>query len=227
MKQEIGTLRYLYLEEIELQESIEVAEFLVMGAAKAILATNNRNWIPLIVTQTALEKYQVIGNAFVYQVAVEAALEKVWCIIADDSPETLETTKLLAQEKLPQIDLATATREEIKAGLEYLINRANNPLKGVKLASAIDRIDSAPRQYWQKSLIDVTSLKCGITGGTKLNIFKEIFYVTPQPLPEVITDESLLQNFNTTELKNMAKKRKLSGYSKMKKLELVKLLSQQ
>ena len=156
----------------------------------------------------------------------EAGIKKVWCIIADDSAITEESAQILAQEKTAKINLATATRDEIKSALDYLIKRPVNPLVGVKLATATERIDIAPRKYWKESLIDVTKLKCGITKGKKLNIFKEVFSVTPEPLPDVIKDKSLLNSFTATELKKMAKKRGLSGYSKLKKTQLIDLLSQ-
>ncbi|MBV5260462.1 hypothetical protein FLX56_18780 [Synechococcus moorigangaii CMS01] len=122
--------------------------------------------------------------------------------------------------------MAKASRDEIKIALDYLIRRPINPLKGVKLATATDRIDTAPRQYWKENLTDVVNLKCGITRGNKLSIFKEVFYTKPEPLPEVITDPQLLATFNQTELKKMAKKRGFKGYSGFKKNALVKLLSE-
>jgi len=226
MKQEIGSLMYLYLDDLELGEPIETSEFLIYGAAKALNEAGGRNWLPIIVTQIGDNQYQVIGNRFGYAVAEEAGLEKVWCMIADNSQATAEVSQLLAQEKSPKINLATATFDEIKMGLEYLVSRSINSLKGVKVKTACNRIDEAPRQYWRESLEEVTKLKCGITKGKKLEIFKEVFYVTPQPLPEKITDTNLLEIFNVSELKAMAKKRGLKGYSNKKRNKLIKMLSQ-
>jgi hypothetical protein len=226
MRQQVGSLMYLYLEELELSEPVETSEFLIYGAAQAINKADNRNWLPIIVKQTGEDQYQVIGNTFTYAVAEKAGLEKVWCIIADDSPITRNISQMLAQEKIPRINLATATFEEIKLGLEYLINRPVNSLKGVNLAKASSRIDEAPRHYWREGLKDVVNLKCGITRGKKLEIFKEVFYVIPEPLPEMITDRNILEMFNATELKQMAKKRKIKGYSKKKRADLIKVLSQ-
>jgi len=226
MRQEVGSLMYLYLNEIELREPVEVPEFLIYGAAKAVNEAGGRNWLPIIVKQTGQDQYQVIGNAFAYAVAEEAELEKVWCIIADDSQVTLESSQLLAQEKIPKIDLATATFEEIKMGLEYLTNRPVNPLKNVRVATASSRIDEAPCRYWRESLEEVTNLKCGITRGKKLEIFKEVFYVTPEPLPDNITDPNILDIFNVKDLRAIARKRRLKGYSKKKRADLIKMLSQ-
>lgn len=226
MKQEIGALLPIYLDEIQLIEPIESHDFLISSAAKAINKADGRNWIPLIVKQIGLEEYQVVANSFIFAAAEEARIKKVWCIIADDSAITEESAQILAQEKIAKINLATATRDEIKSALDYLIKRSINPLTGVKLATATERIDTAPRKYWKENLTDVTKLKCGITKGKKLNIFKEVFYVTPETLPDVITDKSLLDHFTATELKKMAKKRGFSGYSKLKKAQLIDLLSQ-
>ncbi|MEL7034446.1 MAG: Rho termination factor N-terminal domain-containing protein [Cyanobacteria bacterium J06592_8] len=60
-----------------------------------------------------------------------------------------------------------------------------------------------------------------------------MFYLTPQPmpeaipqpLPEAIADPDHLDRLTVKELKEMAKKRQLKGYSKMKKQELIELLS--
>lgn len=226
MKQEIGALLHLYLEEIQAGEPTEVHEFLIQSAAKAINEANDRNWIPLIVKQTGAEEYQVIANNFIFAAAQEAGLNKVWCIVADDSTVVQSSSQILAQEKISKVNLAKASRDEIKVALDYLIKRPVKPLNGVKIATATERIDAAPRKYWKESLIDVTNLKCGITRGNKLNIFKEVFYTTPEPLPDVITDPQLLATFNQTELKKMAKKRGLTGYSGLKKAALIKLLSE-
>ncbi|MBE9117979.1 transcription termination factor rho family protein [Lusitaniella coriacea LEGE 07157] len=225
MKQEIGKLLHIYLDEIITEDPIETHEFLIDGAAKAINEAGGRNWIPLIVRQTEAEEFKVVANGFIFAAAEEAGIEKVWCIIADDSEKTQHSAKILAQEKTPSINLAKASRDEIKMAIDYLTRRSVNPLKGVKTATATERIDSAPRKYWKESLMDVTKLKCGITRGAKLKIFKEVFYTTPEPLPDVITDVALLNTFTTSDLKKMAKKRGFSGYSKFKKSDLVKLLS--
>lgn len=226
MKQEIGSLMYLYLDEIELHDPIDVPEFLVYGAAKAVNQAGGRNWLPIIVKQTGEDQYQVIGNCFTYAVAEEAGLDKVWCIIADDTSLTTEVSQLLAQEKSPKINLATATFEEIKMGLEYLVNRPVNSLKGVKVSTASSRIEEAPRRYWRESLEDVTKLKCGITRGKKLEVFREVFYVTPEPLPNNISDPKILEIFTVKELKEIAKQRGIKGYSKKKRNDLIKMLSQ-
>ncbi|MDY7021024.1 MAG: helix-turn-helix domain-containing protein [Cyanobacteriota bacterium] len=57
------------------------------------------------------------------------------------------------------------------------------------------------------------------------NSIEEVFYLTPQPMPEAITNSDHLDRLTVKELKEMAKKRQIKGYSKMKKQELIELLS--
>ncbi len=216
---------YLYLNEIEPGEGIEISEFLVESAAKLLIQSGKRNWVPVIVKEIGKDRYEVIGNSFIYAVAEAAGLERVWCIIADSSELTIEITRILAGEAIPRISLSTATRDEILAALKYLIDQPGSPLKGIKLAVAANRIEEAPRQYW-KTFDPITKLGCGITKGKKLDALKQVFYLTPEPLPEIIKEPSILATLTVTELKKMAKKRSLTMSGKVTKADLVKLLSQ-
>lgn len=221
----IGNLMHLYLDEIDPGEGSNAPEFLIKASAHLLNQKGERNWIPVIVKETGEDKYEVIGNSFIYAVAVEAGLERVWCIVADDSADTAETTKVLAGETLPKINLSKASRDEIKAALEYLIEQPGSPLKTIKLAVATNRIEEAPRQYWQ-SFEPIASLQCGITKGNKLNALKQVFYLNPQSPPEPTTDTGSLSSMTVANLKALAKKRGITGISKMKKNDLIQALSQ-
>ncbi len=87
---------------------------------------------------------QVIGNSFVYAVTEEAGLERVWCVVADDSDNTTEVTRMLSGEEVPKINLSKASHDEMTAALQYLIELPGSDLKKVKLATAANRIDKAP-----------------------------------------------------------------------------------
>lgn len=219
---DIGNLMCLPFDEILPGEPTEVSEYLIQASAR-LLGSEGRNWIPLIVKEIGQDEYLVIGNSFIYAVAAEAELNEVWCIIADDSESTQSITKVLAGEMVPKTNLSTASREEIAAALDYLINQPDSPLKGVNLASSVTRIDEAPRQYWS-SLQPITKLGCKITAGKKIKALEKLFYLTPQPMPEVIRDRSLLESFNTKQLKQLAKKRQIKGTSKMNKAKLIDIL---
>lgn len=221
---DVGNLMYLDLEIIEPMEITNSSEYLINAIARELNNSDGRNWIPLIVKETAEDSYQVIGNSFIYAVAEAAGLEKVWCIIADNSETTAKLSRMLAREETPRINLSTASTEEIKSALEYLIAQPDAPLKRINLLKATNRIDEAPRQYWQ-DFKPVTKLGCGITAGKKVKTLEEVFYLTPEPMPDDIKELKILNSLTTTELKKIARKRKLSGYSKLRKHELVNLLS--
>lgn len=221
---DIGNLMHIYLDEIEPGEGTNAPEFLIRASAHLLNQKGGRNWIPVIVKEIDEDKYQVLGNSFIYAVAEEAGLDRVWCIVADDSSDTSEVVKVLAGEEIPKINLSKASRDEIMSALEYLINQPGSALKAVKPAIATNRIDEAPRQYW-KTFDPIANLKCGITKGKKLEALKQIFYLVPQPMPDTITDAAVLKTISTADLKVMAKKRGIAGISKMKKDDLIAVLS--
>lgn len=220
-----GKLMRLYVEDIDPGKGTDAPEFLIQASAHLLNQKSGRNWVPVIVKETGEDAYEVIGNSFIFAVAEEAGLEKVWCIIAEDTEDVAEITKVLAGELTPKINLSKASRNEIKATLHYLIEQPGSVLKSIQLDKALPRIDDAPRQYWT-SLNPITNLKCGITKGKKLKALETVFYLTPQPMPDVITDSKILNTMTTTDLRKMAKKKGLSGYSKLRKAELVSLLSE-
>jgi hypothetical protein len=226
-----GNLMHLYLDEIEAGEGTDIPEFLIRATANILKEKGGRNWIPVIVKEIGEDSYQVIGNSFIYAVADQAGLERVWCIIADDSDNTIVLTKVLAGEAFPKINLSTASRDEIMAALEYLIEQPNGILKGIKLAVATNRIDEAPRQFW-KNFDPVIGLKCGITKGKKLDALKSVFYLTPQTPPvetstsETTLEPSALKKMTVAQLKVIAKEKGITDISKMKKADLIKALNQ-
>jgi hypothetical protein len=228
---DVGNLMRLDKDGINPGKGTDAPHFLIKASAKALTEAGGRNWVPVIVKETGEDQYEVIGNWFIFAVAEEAGLEKVWCIIADPSDRTSELTKILTGESVPKVNLSTATRDEIQSALQYLIEKPNSELKGVRLAIATNRIDDAPRSKW-KNFEPVTKLACGITKGKKLDALKEVFYLTPQPTTiepvtgsGVIINPEILKTLTVAKLKDIAKERGFTGYTKKKKQELVDLLS--
>jgi hypothetical protein len=221
---DIGNLMNLYVDEIDPGQGTNATRFSISACANLLNNNGQRNWIPVIVKEISEDKYEVIGNSFIYAVAVEAGLDRVWCVIADDSKYTKELVQVLSGESIPKINLSKASRDEILAALEYLIEQPGSAIKTVKISIATNRIEEAPRQYWQ-TLDPIITLKCGITKGKKLDALKQVFYLTPQPMPDVITDPNTLNMLSTADLKVMAKKRGIAGVSKMKKDSLIEVLS--
>ncbi len=226
----VGNLMCLYMSEIKPGEGTNAPAFQIKAGAKALMESGGRNWVPVIVKEIAEDQYEVIGNSFVYAIAEEVGLERVWCIVADSSERTFELTRILTGESIPRVNLSTATRDEIKEALQYLIEKPSSELKGVQLSIATNRLDEAPRKRWG-NLEPITKLRCGITKGKKLDALKEVFYLTPEVVPEVTTTEvtteanNKLNRLTIKQLKDMAKMKGISGYNKKKKQELIALLS--
>ncbi|MEM6254784.1 MAG: Rho termination factor N-terminal domain-containing protein [Cyanobacteria bacterium P01_D01_bin.156] len=222
---ELGTLMCFPFDSITSCKDTDEHDYLIQSTAE-LLAERGRNWLPLIVVETGPDQYEVIANEFVYAAAAAADLEEVWCIVADESSETKEIAQALCRESTPKTNLSTASRDEIKLALDYLLKQPNTPLKGVNISIAVTRIEDAPRQYWS-SFQPITKLGCRIMAGKKLKALEQVFYLTPEPLPDVITDRKLLDSFTVKQLKELAKKRGMKGLSKLKKTDLVDLLTEE
>ena len=220
----VGNLMHLYMDEIDPGKGTDASEFLVKASAKVLLEADGRNWVPVIVKSVDEDQYEVVGNSLIYAIAEEAGLERIWCIITDSNEKTLELTRIFTGEETPKVNLSIATRDEIQAALQYLIEKPGSVLRGVKLAVATNHLDSAPRKHWL-TLEPITKLRCGITKGKKLDALKEIFYLTPQALTSG-TEESVLtlQSLKVAQLRQKAKQQGLTGYSKKKKQELIEML---
>lgn len=219
---DIGNLLCLPIDEVEPGPLTEAHEYLIQEASNQ-LRVSQRNWMPIIVKETGVDQYEVVANAFVYEAVSEAGLEKVWCILVDDSEDTAVVSQTLAHDAAPRISLSTASKKQISAALDYLIKQPGTLLKGVKVDKATRKLVDAPRKYWD-TLNPITKLGCGISK-TKVKELNKVFYLEPEPWPDVIKDKTLLNTFNMADLKKMAKKRGMKGYSGYKKAELVNALA--
>jgi hypothetical protein len=222
-------LMHLWLHEITVPEPTDAPQFLLDVVSEALKQSGGKNWIPVIVKEVSKGEYVVVANSFIYAAAENAGLEKAWCVIVDHDESAEYLTKVLAREIVPKLDLATASYEQIQGALEYVSEKPNSALKGFKLLVAVNRIAEAPRHNW-KSLDELTKLKCGITKGKKLDALKEVFTLNVKSVKEPVEVNApkpiqSLDSLSLTELKAMAKDKKLKGYSKKTKAELVDLLS--
>ncbi len=176
---DVGKLMCLPIQELELVNPVQVSSFIISAAAEALIKAEGHNWVPVIVRQTEKYRYEVIANKFVFAVAKQANLERIWCVVTDSKPETVELVDVLSESKIPKINLSSASRELIMDGLQYLIERQTNPLKGIDLHIAANLIHEARRDRW-KDLTPIIKLQCKITKA-KLDILSDIFYL-PEPI---------------------------------------------
>jgi hypothetical protein len=226
-------LMYLWMHEISVPEPTNAPQFQVNVVADALNQHGGKNWIPVIVKEVGSGEYEAIANTFVYAAAESAGLEKIWCIIVDQIEGAEYLTKVLSGDIVPKLNLSTASYEQIKIALEYVVEKPSSALKGFKILTATNRISEAPRQTW-KSLDELLKLKCGITKGKKLDALKEIFCLT-SPTEDTqktihsnesnsLNNESL-ESLSLKALKELAREKGLKGYTKKTKGELIDLLS--
>jgi hypothetical protein len=169
----------LKLSKIESAEPCSESEFIIAGAAEAVLQAGNRNWIPIIVKETGDYQYQVVSNHFVYAVAQQAKLDLVWCIVIDPKPSNIEQAKILAREANPQVNLSTASKDTILAVLKYLVKEHNwtkvNPVE------TANKIVDSNREQWS-DFTPLTKLQCGLTKA-RLDFIAKVFTISPPPPP--------------------------------------------
>jgi hypothetical protein len=175
----IGKLMHLKLSKIESAEPCSESEFIIAGAAEAVLQAGNRNWIPIIVKETGDYQYQVVSNHFVYAVAQQAKLDLVWCIVIDPKPSNIEQAKILAREANPQVNLSTASKDTIIAVLKYLVKEHN--WKNVKPVETANKIVDSNREQWS-DFTPLTKLQCGLTKA-RLDFIAKVFSISPPPPP--------------------------------------------
>lgn len=196
-----GKLMHLPISDLEIGYSIQISSFVVSAAAEYLMKAEGHNWVPVIVRQIGKYRYEVIENGFILKVAEQAGFERVWCIVTNSQSETIELVQILSGNKLPRVSLSNASRELIMEGLKYLIERPVNPLKGVDLHVATNKIYESRRDLWT-DLSPISKLKCKITAN-KIKLLNEIFYLSPPielpppPVPvnikEASTDEIIFR----------------------------------
>jgi hypothetical protein len=169
----------LELAKIDPAELCSDSEFIIAGAAEAILQSGNRNWIPIIVKETSNSRYEVVSNNFVYAVAQQAKLKEVWCIVIDPKPSNIEQAKILTREAIPTVNLSTASKDTIVAVLKYLVQEHN--WKNVKPVEAAKKIVDSNREQWS-DFIPLTKLQCGLTKA-RLDCIAKVFTISPPPPP--------------------------------------------
>ncbi|MEG4071533.1 hypothetical protein QUA30_02460 [Microcoleus sp. Pol14C2] len=175
----IGKLMHLKLSKIESAEPCSESEFIIAGAAEAVLQAGNRNWIPIIVKETGDYQYQVVSNHFVYAVAQQAKLDLVWCIVIDPKPSNIEQAKILAREEIPTVNLSTASKDTILAVFKYLVKEHN--WKNVKPVETANKIVDSNREQWS-DFTPLTKLQCGLTKA-RLDFIAKVFSISPPPPP--------------------------------------------
>ena len=78
---DVGTFKHTYLDEIDVKPQ-RVNQKKVAEAAKRF-KEEGRNWEPVIIKETGPDRYEIIGNAHLYEAAKQAGFDRLWTIIGD------------------------------------------------------------------------------------------------------------------------------------------------
>lgn len=81
---DIGTLKHAYLDEIDVKPTQRVNAKKVAEAAKRF-KEEGRNWEPVILKETGPDRYEIVGNAHLYEAAKQAGFERLWTVIGDNN----------------------------------------------------------------------------------------------------------------------------------------------
>jgi hypothetical protein len=135
-----------------------------------------------LVEEIADYQYKIINNYLIYAAAQKAKLEKIWCIVVEPTPESIEQINLFTGNSKPRINLNVASEEAIFAALQYLSE--TNPLfNKVDCNKAATQIAKADRDFWI-DFTEISKLKCGITNtakAKKIDALAEVFFLAPSP----------------------------------------------
>jgi hypothetical protein len=136
---------------------------MIISAITNELKQVGRNIMPIIVRQSAEDRYKTVSNAHILMAARQAKLDFVWCIVIDES---MEKQLHVEMGKVVQVNLKTSTEKELASFFEFV--RSNEKGFGKIQPGIIAKLIAKYRQEYQlKDLIFLTKLKCGL-GKAKL-----------------------------------------------------------
>ncbi|MBD2076219.1 hypothetical protein H6F86_20530 [Phormidium sp. FACHB-592] len=137
----------------------------IEAAAKKLLATNGRNWVPIVVKPTGKneagdEQFEVVGNHFAYDVARKAGLERIWTVVADDTvnaakPKTKQTKADSMHPSTAALISAIAKYQRLGYNVDSAINSLRQDARGEGVACGKSFI--SPRAKCSKEKSKTTS----------------------------------------------------------------------
>ena len=146
----------------------------VMAIAEQLKATS-KNIVPVVIRLLGEDEYEAILNTQILDAARKAKLDFVWCIVVDKAMEAQALTEA-GQEFRVQVNITTATEQEITDILEYIKSR-NPDFKKVDPWTVAQSIVRYRQTKKLQSLKFLTTLKCGV-GKAKLTALRKYLVVS-------------------------------------------------
>ena len=153
---ELGQILRISSAFVETKSKAKSNATLVKSLANKLKASE-KNILPIIVKQTAENKYEAIYNTLILEAAKQAELDFVWWIAVDDKMET----QILAETgELFQVSLLDSSEKEVIEALTFARD-TETALKRLDPAKVAKAIVSARTPSW-KDLKPLSKLKCGV-----------------------------------------------------------------
>lgn len=218
----IGQLIRVPIEQVELTEGYEVPAYQVGVLAEKLQHADVRNWVPVIVQEPTLRRFQVVGNGHILDAMKAAGQEYVWVAVIPEDPQIEEQVNFLTGKSPLRINLCTASYEIILEGLRHLRDTPANKLETLNITLVAERILKESGRFTWTSLQPLSKLGFKSITSAKLKVFAEIFEAKPEPIeiePVVLntaSEHELLEvlqaattlpevNLGTTDIKQLAK----------------------
>jgi len=144
----------------------------IMAIAEQLKAAS-KNIVPVVIRLLGEDEYEAILNEQILDAARKAKLDFVWCIVVD---QAMETQALTEAGQLLQVNITTATEQEITDILEYIKSR-NPGFKKVDPRTVAQKIIRERQNKKLQSLTFLTRLKCGV-GDAKLPALRKHLVVS-------------------------------------------------
>ncbi|AFY74289.1 hypothetical protein Syn7502_02284 [Synechococcus sp. PCC 7502] len=164
--------KYLRIPRHEIRYEGTNTDKVIISAIADKLSQSGRNILPVIVEQETDDSYKVLLNGDILAGAIEAKLDYVWCILADE--ERKKQIDIESKQKF-EIDLLTASEDLIFEMIQYIIKLHDFKRIDAKKAA---KLIVEKRSNWSKSndLKVFTKLSSGI-GEAKIPTFEKYFVI--------------------------------------------------
>ncbi len=142
---------------------------ILVDCLSGILQNSERNLTPVFVRYLQSDQYEAVQNHLVYEAAVQAGLDFVWCIPVN---QQMEEQIILESGKTIKVKLKGADKKTLIDALTF-IKSADPAFKSIKVEKLATTILSAYNPSWKNFKL-LTKLKCGI-GAKKAPLLEKYF----------------------------------------------------
>ena len=212
-KTDVGTQKFIYTDEISIKNPKKFNEAKLNEAAE-LIKKEGWNYDAVVIKETGANRYEVIGNAFVYEAAKRAGIERINTVIGNDKAE-----QNLKASRDDEPETLTVGPQKDRASKRY--NMEDSDIGTMKI-TYLDEIDVKPTQRVNPKKVAETAerMKQGKTNWEPIPIRE-----TGPDRYEIVGNAHLyeaakqagLERVKTIMVGDQTKEHKLGGKSKRKR----------